>query len=81
MTKPLEKPYLYSEASNWVDFIDNKKTYVIPANQRPYSWTGDQIDLFCNDIENEESLFIGTIMMRKQEDENIFEIVDDNKDF
>lgn len=56
--------------------------YVIPSYQRPYAWTVDEAaDLFDDlysfyDAENEESYFLGSIVLIKQENIPYSEVID-----
>lgn len=76
---------LESNTKNINAFFNNDDSfYVIPNYQRPYSWTGEQIDELWNDLHNafeskEEQYFLGTIVTAKNttsEDYERLEIVD-----
>lgn len=56
--------------------------YVIPSYQRPYSWTVDEASVLFDDLidfhgsEREEGYFLGSIVLIKQEDAPLAEVVD-----
>ncbi len=62
------------------EILTENKRYVIPAYQRPYSWTADHASQLLDDLETsfsnkEIEYFIGSMICIKK-DENIFEVVD-----
>lgn len=62
------------------EILTENKRYVIPAYQRPYSWTVDHALQLLEDLETsflnkEVEYFIGSMICIKK-DENIFEVVD-----
>lgn len=62
------------------EILTENKRYVIPAYQRPYSWTADHASQLLDDLETsfsnkETEYFIGSMICIKK-DENIFEVVD-----
>lgn len=56
--------------------------YVIPSYQRPYAWTVDQASELLDDLisfyatEGEEGYFLGSIVLIKNEDKPIAEVID-----
>jgi uncharacterized protein with ParB-like and HNH nuclease domain len=56
--------------------------YVIPSYQRPYAWTVDEASELFDDLydfyqrEEEETYFLGSIVLIKEEDKNYAEVID-----
>ncbi|MDR2970682.1 MAG: DUF262 domain-containing HNH endonuclease family protein [Bacteroidales bacterium] len=57
--------------------LDSKTKYIIPVFQRPYSWSGEQLERFINDIfkgfwgiekhtKDQEPMFIGTMQLSEK---------------
>jgi hypothetical protein len=77
--------YKNQETDNVI--LDNNRThYVIPIYQRPYSWSGEQINKFITDIfssfeeyknsNNSEPMFIGTMQLSAKDINGRQDIID-----
>ena len=69
------------------DLFDSSTIFNIPKYQRAYAWEKEQLDAFVEDLENQDTEdlenqdtnkdhFFGTILLRKQEPEGEFKIID-----
>lgn len=65
------------------DIFSSKFEYYIPAYQRPYSWTEEETEILFDDLfeffENknqEDSYFLGSIVLIKQEDNRKSDVID-----
>jgi len=58
--------------------LDGHEKYEIPRYQRPYSWTNDEVLDLWNDLEDEDSVFLGSFVFNyaKQEKEGFVEVID-----
>ncbi|MDE0399062.1 MAG: DUF262 domain-containing HNH endonuclease family protein [Candidatus Poribacteria bacterium] len=61
------------------DLFDGSKIFNIPKYQRAYAWEEEQLNAFIEDLENQKTgkdHFFGTILLRKQEPDGEFNIID-----
>jgi hypothetical protein len=76
----LDNPHLDATAISWKNaFFQADKKLTIPRYQRPYTWSKDKVDELWEDLHHSESLFIGTVMLNKQnieKDQGRYEIID-----
>ena len=64
-------------------FPGGKVEYVIPSYQRPYAWTEDEAGALFDDLHDfyeteadEEQFFLGSIVLVKEEDKPLAEVID-----
>ena len=77
---PLEEPIIEAKEINVRDLIMNR-FFEIPIYQRPFSWNEDNFQELVDDIgdaidREEKNYFLGTVLLKTEEDGITYEIVD-----
>ncbi len=77
---PQEKPIIEAKEINVRDLLMNR-FFEIPLYQRPFSWNEENFQELVDDIRDaidsqEENYFLGTILLKAEEDGITYEIVD-----
>ena len=58
--------------------LNGEEKYKIPRYQRPYSWTTDEVSDLWDDLNENESVFLGSFVFNYEnyEKENFVEVID-----
>jgi hypothetical protein len=77
--------FLRAGAFAVADVLSDRYAFTIPAYQRPYAWTAEQVEQLLDDAleamdrarsQTDQGYFLGSIVLHKQEDDPTSEVVD-----
>ena len=73
----MEKSFLHTDVST-LEKLLKLRLYRIPKYQRPYSWKKEQIDQIWEDLSDDTSLFLGSLMLNivNEEKKGYVEVID-----
>jgi hypothetical protein len=79
------RAFLRAGAFAVADVLSDRYAFTIPAYQRPYAWTAEQVEQLLDDAleamdrarsQPDQGYFLGSIVLHKQEDDPASEVVD-----